>query len=94
MDVDELETQQQQDNQALLHPKIVADNVPNAMLDGNVFINPFASHSTDSPESSSSQYVDPSNMHTFYQPRPHEYLWTRDHPLEQVIGEPSRPVLT
>ncbi|GJY62922.1 putative ribonuclease H-like domain-containing protein [Tanacetum coccineum] len=34
---------------------------------------------------------------TFYQPYPHEYQWTKDHldhPLEQVIGEPSRPVLT
>ncbi|GJU42909.1 hypothetical protein Tco_1195866 [Tanacetum coccineum] len=29
----------------------------------------------------------------FYQPYPHEYQWTKDHPLEQVIGEPSRPVL-
>nr|GFA92471.1 Gag-Pol polyprotein [Tanacetum cinerariifolium] len=44
--------------------------------------------------SSSSQNVDPSNMHTFYQPYPHEFQWTKDHPLEQVIGEPSRPVLT
>nr|GEV59771.1 integrase, catalytic region, zinc finger, CCHC-type, peptidase aspartic, catalytic [Tanacetum cinerariifolium] len=45
-------------------------------------------------ESSSSQDVDPSNMHTFYQPYPHEFQWTKDHPLEQVIREPSRPVLT
>ncbi|GJV61222.1 retrovirus-related pol polyprotein from transposon TNT 1-94 [Tanacetum coccineum] len=65
--VDELETQQQQiqqqDNQALLHPKTVADNVLNAMLDGNMFVNPFATPSTSVAESSSSQYVDPSNMH-------------------------------
>nr|GFC17662.1 retrovirus-related Pol polyprotein from transposon TNT 1-94 [Tanacetum cinerariifolium] len=26
--------------------------------------------------------------------RSHEFQWTKDHPLEQVIGEPSRPVLT
>nr|GEV66466.1 putative reverse transcriptase, RNA-dependent DNA polymerase [Tanacetum cinerariifolium] len=45
-------------------------------------------------ESSSSQYVDPSNMHMFYQPYPHEFQWTKNHPLEQVLGEPSRPVLT
>nr|GEX74445.1 putative ribonuclease H-like domain-containing protein [Tanacetum cinerariifolium] len=45
-------------------------------------------------ESSSSYYVEPSNMHTFYQPYPHEFQWTKDHPLEQVIEEPSRPVLT
>nr|GFC27261.1 Gag-Pol polyprotein [Tanacetum cinerariifolium] len=38
--------------------------------------------------------VDPSNMHTFYQPYPHEFQWNKNHPLEQVIGEPSRPVLT
>nr|GEW33887.1 hypothetical protein [Tanacetum cinerariifolium] len=58
----------------------------------NSFVNPFATSST-SAESSSSQYVDPSNMHTFYQPYPHEFQWTKDHPLEQVIGEPSQPVL-
>nr|GEZ60153.1 integrase, catalytic region, zinc finger, CCHC-type, peptidase aspartic, catalytic [Tanacetum cinerariifolium] len=35
-----------------------------------------------------------SNMHKFYQPYPHEFQWTKDHPLEQVIEEPSWPVLT
>ncbi|GJZ77075.1 retrovirus-related pol polyprotein from transposon TNT 1-94 [Tanacetum coccineum] len=85
---------QQQDHEVLLQSKTVADNVPNAMFDENTFANPFATPSTNAAESSSSQYVDPSNMHTFYQPYPHEYQWTKDHPLEQVIGEPSRPVLT
>ncbi|GKA51182.1 retrovirus-related pol polyprotein from transposon TNT 1-94 [Tanacetum coccineum] len=84
----------QQDNQAPLQPEIVANNVPNAMLDRNTFVNLFGPPSTSDSESSSSQYVDPSNMHTFYQPFPHEYLWTKDHHLEQVIGEPSRLVLT
>ncbi|GKA00737.1 hypothetical protein Tco_0673402 [Tanacetum coccineum] len=51
-DVDDLKTQQQ--------------HSPNVMLDGNTFVNPFATPSTSSAESSSSQYVDPSNMHTFY----------------------------
>nr|GFB72097.1 Gag-Pol polyprotein [Tanacetum cinerariifolium] len=68
---------------------------PNAMVDGNTFVNPFANTSTSATvASSSSQNLDPSNMHTFYQPYPHEFQWTKDHPLEQVIGEPSRPVLT
>nr|GEY87627.1 hypothetical protein [Tanacetum cinerariifolium] len=67
---------------------------PNAMIDGNTFVNHFASSSSNAAETSSSQNVDPSNMHTFYQPYPHEFQWTKDHPLEQVIGEPSRPVLT
>nr|GEV06456.1 retrovirus-related Pol polyprotein from transposon TNT 1-94 [Tanacetum cinerariifolium] len=88
------QAQQQQGNQAHLQPKTVAENVSNAMFNGNTFVNPFANSSTSAAESSSSQNVDPSNMHTFYQPYPHEFQWTKDHPLEQVIGEPSRPVLT
>nr|GFC94270.1 putative RNA-directed DNA polymerase [Tanacetum cinerariifolium] len=48
---------------------------PNAMVDGNTFVNPFAISSTSAVvASSSSQNVDPSNMHTFYQPYPHEFL--------------------
>ncbi|GJT15847.1 retrovirus-related pol polyprotein from transposon TNT 1-94 [Tanacetum coccineum] len=89
--IDELETQQQH---AQHQPKVVADNVLNAMFDGNVFVNPFAPPSISDIESSSLLNVDPLNMHTFYQSYPHEYQWTKDHPLKQVIGEPSRSVLT
>nr|GEZ36578.1 integrase, catalytic region, zinc finger, CCHC-type, peptidase aspartic, catalytic [Tanacetum cinerariifolium] len=97
-DVDGINSQQQQHaqqqgNQATIQTETVADNVSNAMFDANTFVNPFATPSTSAVESASSQYVDPSNMHTFYQPYPHEFQWTKDHPLEQVIGEPSRPVL-
>nr|GEX06049.1 integrase, catalytic region, zinc finger, CCHC-type, peptidase aspartic, catalytic [Tanacetum cinerariifolium] len=97
-DVDELNSQQQhvqqQGNQDPIQPETVVDNVPNAMFNANTFVNTFATLSTSAAESASSQYVDPSNMHTFYQPYPHEFQWIKDHPLEQVIGEPSRPVLT
>nr|GEY92472.1 hypothetical protein [Tanacetum cinerariifolium] len=97
-DVDELNSQQQQvqqqGNQAHLQSTTVANSVSNAMFDGNTFVNPFENPSTSAAESSSSHNVDPSNMHTFYQPYPHEFQWTKDHPLKQVIGEPSRPVLT
>ncbi|GJZ99857.1 retrovirus-related pol polyprotein from transposon TNT 1-94 [Tanacetum coccineum] len=72
-DVDELETQQLVQHQ----PATIANNVLNAMFDENTFVNPFATLSTSAAESSSSQYVDPSNMHTFYQPYPHEYQWTK-----------------
>nr|GEV11550.1 retrotransposon protein, putative, unclassified [Tanacetum cinerariifolium] len=60
---------------------------PNALFDGNTFVNPFASPSTSAAESSSSHNVDPSNMPTFYQPYPHEFQWTKDHPLEQNVRE-------
>ena len=33
-------------------------------------------------------------MHTFYQPHQAEHRWTKDHPLEQVRGNPSKPVQT
>ncbi|GJT17045.1 putative ribonuclease H-like domain-containing protein [Tanacetum coccineum] len=89
-DVDELETQQHVQHQ----PATIADNVPNAMFNENTFVNNFATPSISVAESSSSQYVDPSNMHMFYEPYPHEYQWTKNHPLEQVIGEPSRTVFT
>nr|GEZ25649.1 retrovirus-related Pol polyprotein from transposon TNT 1-94 [Tanacetum cinerariifolium] len=55
----------------------------NAMVDGNTFVNPFVNSSTSAAAALSSQNVDPSNMHTFYQPYPHEFQWTKDHPLEK-----------
>ncbi|GKA26541.1 hypothetical protein Tco_0712650, partial [Tanacetum coccineum] len=39
------------------------------------------------------RHVDSSNMHTFYQ-HPSEHRWTKDHPLEKVIGHPSQSVRT
>nr|GFC28763.1 hypothetical protein [Tanacetum cinerariifolium] len=45
----------------------------NDMVDGNTFVNPFATSSSNAAETSSSQNMDPSNMHTFYQPYPHEF---------------------
>nr|GFA43191.1 copia protein [Tanacetum cinerariifolium] len=33
-------------------------------------------------------------MRTFYQCHPSEHRWTKDHPLEQVIGNPSQSVRT
>nr|GEW18768.1 hypothetical protein [Tanacetum cinerariifolium] len=88
-------SQQHDQQQKNLTPSPTAsvDNVPNAVFEGDLFSNSFATPSSESVVSFT-QYVDPSNMHTFYQPYPHDYQWTKDHPLEQVIGEPSRPVLT
>nr|GEZ19565.1 hypothetical protein [Tanacetum cinerariifolium] len=97
-DVYELNLQQQHAQQQGIQTHLqsihVADNVPNALFDGNTFVNPFAIPPISAAVSSSSQNVDPSNMHMFYQPYPHEFQWTKDHPLEQVIREPSRQVLT
>nr|GFA30846.1 hypothetical protein [Tanacetum cinerariifolium] len=37
---------------------------------------------------------DSSNVHTFYQPYPHEKKWTKDHPLHKIIGDPKSSVQT
>nr|GFB29724.1 retrovirus-related Pol polyprotein from transposon TNT 1-94 [Tanacetum cinerariifolium] len=67
---------------------------PNAMVDGNTFGNPFANPSTSAAAASSShQNVDPSNMNTFYQPYPHEFQWTKDHPLEQNKHDEEQTVI-
>nr|GEX49279.1 retrovirus-related Pol polyprotein from transposon TNT 1-94 [Tanacetum cinerariifolium] len=57
------------------------------------FINIFCTPIQDRGETSSC-YVDSSNMHTFYQRYPSEHRWTKDHPFEQVIGNPSQSVRT
>nr|GFB27892.1 hypothetical protein [Tanacetum cinerariifolium] len=59
-------------------PQDVDELNSNAMVDGNTFVNPFVNSSTSATESSSSQNVDPSNMHTFYQPYPHEFQCTME----------------
>nr|GFC41879.1 integrase, catalytic region, zinc finger, CCHC-type, peptidase aspartic, catalytic [Tanacetum cinerariifolium] len=57
------------------------------------FINIFSTPVQDQGETSS-RHVDSSNMHTFYQRFPSEHRWTKDHPIEQVIGNPSQPIRT
>nr|GEY69437.1 hypothetical protein [Tanacetum cinerariifolium] len=57
------------------------------------FINIFCTPEQDRGETSS-HHVYSSNMHTFYQRYPSEHRWTKDHPLEQVIGNPSQSVRT
>nr|GFC20091.1 Gag-Pol polyprotein [Tanacetum cinerariifolium] len=57
------------------------------------FINIFCTPVQDQRETSS-RHVDSSNMHTFYQRYPSEHRWTKHHPLERVIGNPSESVRT
>ncbi|GJY37797.1 retrovirus-related pol polyprotein from transposon TNT 1-94 [Tanacetum coccineum] len=47
-----------------------------------------------SSKESSSRIVVPTNVHSVNQPPEHIEKWTKDHPLENVIGDPSRPVST
>nr|GEY30751.1 hypothetical protein [Tanacetum cinerariifolium] len=64
-----------------------------AHVENDKFINIFCNSVQDQGETSS-RHVDSSNMHTFYQHHPSEHRWTKDHPLEQVIRNPSQSVQT
>ncbi|GKD76348.1 hypothetical protein Tco_1338969, partial [Tanacetum coccineum] len=63
-------------------------NNKNAQVDHDEFVNVFSTPIQEGRETSSC-HVDSSNMHTFYQHHPSGQRWTKDHPLEQVIGNPS-----
>ncbi|GKD17496.1 copia protein [Tanacetum coccineum] len=62
-------------------------------LNGNTLITPFCPLVTEEAESSSTNH-DPSNMHEFNQVHPSTHTWTKAHSLKQVIGDPSKPVMT
>nr|GEZ31220.1 hypothetical protein [Tanacetum cinerariifolium] len=64
-----------------------------AQVENDEFINIFCTPVQDLGETSS-RHVDSSNMHTFNQRHPSEHRWTKDNPLEQVIGNPSQSVRT
>ncbi|GJZ29043.1 retrovirus-related pol polyprotein from transposon TNT 1-94 [Tanacetum coccineum] len=68
------------------------NNYPGS-LDEHEFVNIFSTPVLNQGETSY-RYVDSSNMHTFYQQHPSEHCWTKDYPLEQVIGNPSQSVRT
>nr|GEZ31660.1 retrovirus-related Pol polyprotein from transposon TNT 1-94 [Tanacetum cinerariifolium] len=62
-------------------------------FDSNTLITPYAASTCEEAESSSIT-EDPSNMHEFHQVQPSTHICTKAHPLEQVIGDPSMPVMT
>nr|GEX70067.1 retrovirus-related Pol polyprotein from transposon TNT 1-94 [Tanacetum cinerariifolium] len=64
-----------------------------AQVENDEFINIFCTPVQDRRETLS-HHVDSSNMHTFYQHHPSKHRWTKDHPLEQVIGNPCQSVRT
>nr|GEZ29870.1 retrovirus-related Pol polyprotein from transposon TNT 1-94 [Tanacetum cinerariifolium] len=77
-------------------PHMASDHIssdPAPEFANDEFINIFSTPVQDQGETSS-RHVDSSNMHTLNQRYPSEHRWTKDHPLEQVIGNPSQSVQT
>ncbi|GJZ39672.1 integrase, catalytic region, zinc finger, CCHC-type containing protein [Tanacetum coccineum] len=71
--------------------KFVQEDV--AYFDGHMFLNAPQTLEFDVAKTSST-YQDSSNMHQFHQQHRSIDGWTKNHPLEQVIGDPSKPVMT
>nr|GEX65038.1 hypothetical protein [Tanacetum cinerariifolium] len=68
----------------------MAPNVDEASTSQNVF----NERLEDAYFDASTTFHDPSNVHTFYQPYPHEKKWTKDHSLHKIIGDPKSIVRT
>ncbi|GJT17434.1 retrovirus-related pol polyprotein from transposon TNT 1-94 [Tanacetum coccineum] len=79
-----------EENNTNIQAKIQEEN---AQINEDEFYNIFSTPIRKEVESSN-RYVDLLNMHTFYQRHQSEYHWTKDHPLEQVRENPSKPVHT
>ncbi|GJX60536.1 retrovirus-related pol polyprotein from transposon TNT 1-94 [Tanacetum coccineum] len=43
---------------------------------------------------SSTAALEQSNVQNFHQVQPSTHIWIKDHPLDQVIGDLSKPVMT
>ncbi|GJV73281.1 hypothetical protein Tco_1493276 [Tanacetum coccineum] len=68
------------------------NQAPNASFQEEEFINLFCTRVQEIGESSS-RNIDNTDVHSF-QPQSHDYRWTKDHPLEQVRGNPTMLVQT
>ncbi|GKC50849.1 uncharacterized mitochondrial protein-like protein, partial [Tanacetum coccineum] len=64
-----------------------------AQVEDDEFVNVFST-SVQERRKTSSRYVDSSNRHTFYQHHSSAHRWTKDHPLKQVIRNPSQSIRT
>ncbi|GJU51161.1 retrovirus-related pol polyprotein from transposon TNT 1-94 [Tanacetum coccineum] len=64
-----------------------------AYFDGNTVFVPYDAPNFKEAESSTTA-LDPSNMHEFHQVQPSTHIWTKAHPLKQVISDPSKHVMT
>ncbi|GJY91080.1 retrovirus-related pol polyprotein from transposon TNT 1-94 [Tanacetum coccineum] len=64
-----------------------------ANFNGNLDFVPYNTSSHEEIESSTAA-LEPSNVQNFHHVQPSTHIWTKYHPLDQVIGDPSKPVMT
>nr|GFA02577.1 hypothetical protein [Tanacetum cinerariifolium] len=80
-------------NEEVYHESIPIIMVPNGD-EASTSHNVFNERLEDAYFDASTSFHDPSNVHTYYQPYPHEKKWTKDHPLYKIIGNSKSRVRT
>nr|GEZ47822.1 hypothetical protein [Tanacetum cinerariifolium] len=83
----------QQSPEEVILPSSNTQSVPNGD-EASTSYNVFNERLEDAYFDASTSFQDPSNIHTYYQPYPHEKKWTKDHPLHKIIGDPKSIVRT
>nr|GFA61079.1 hypothetical protein [Tanacetum cinerariifolium] len=77
-----------------LNTQLISNNMIPNVDEASTSNNVFNEHLEDAYFDASTSFHDPSNVHTFYKPHPHEKKWTKDHPLYKIIGDPKSSVRT
>nr|GEU47346.1 hypothetical protein [Tanacetum cinerariifolium] len=88
----------QQSPKEVILPQINTQSILNNMVpnvdEASTSHNVFNERLKDAYFDASTSFHDPSIVHTFYQPYPHEKKWSKDHPLHKIIGDPKSSVRT
>ncbi|GJS66072.1 retrovirus-related pol polyprotein from transposon TNT 1-94 [Tanacetum coccineum] len=72
---------------------ILNESVPN-VNGASTSYNVFNERLEDAYSDASTTFHDPSNVHAFSQPYPHDKKWTKDHPLHKIISDQKSSVRT
>nr|GEY70908.1 hypothetical protein [Tanacetum cinerariifolium] len=82
----------QQSSKEVILPKTNTQSISNNMIpnvdEASTLHNVFNKRLEDAYFDASTSFHDSFNVHTYYQPYPHEKKWTKDHPLHKIIGDP------
>ncbi|GJV15977.1 retrovirus-related pol polyprotein from transposon TNT 1-94 [Tanacetum coccineum] len=88
----------QQRSEEVMVPPTNTQSISNNMVpnvnEASSSHNVFNERLEDAYFDASMTFHDPSNVHTFYQPYPHNKKWTKDHSLHKIIGDPKSIVRT
>nr|GFC47874.1 hypothetical protein [Tanacetum cinerariifolium] len=83
----------QQSPKEVILPSSNTQSIPINMIpngdEASTSHNVFNERLKDAYFDASTSFHDPSNVHTYYEPYPHEKKWTKDHPLHKIIGDPK-----